>query len=191
MVMALLFSVRVFADPLATLDSESGPLNIVGYTTTKDDGKDVFVVLYEYTNTSDDSKSPDMEFIDRAYQDGIELERHYSDFEYKDFKPCDTRVRPGSTLKYYNLFEMSGKSPVDVEVEGFLTFDSSRAEYTFDISKDMPSDSDSDVDDEWKTKYEKMEQKYEKLDAEYEKLEKKYDKLEKKYKKLKKKTKEG
>ena len=177
-VMTLLISSVVFADPLATLDTKEGTVDIVGYTIDKDDGKDIFVGLFEYTNTSDESKSPDYDFMFYAYQDGIELEQHYnSEYVYKKYKPDDTKVRPGSTVKFYELFEMPGNGSVDVEVKEFFSLDNKQAEYTFDLSNDksmdVSSDNESSVDSsdtDWEAKYNKLLKKYKKLEKKYKKL---------------------
>ena len=181
-VVSVLFSSIVFADTLATLDTDKGIVNIVGYTTTQDDGEDVFVALLEYTNLSDESTAPWGTFNVNAYQNGIELEKAYMyNYEYEDFKDNSTKVRPDSALKYYEAFKMSDNSPVDVEVSELFSWNGNHAEYTFDMGGNNETDITSsdtvntnDTDKDW--------------EAEYNKLLKKYKKLKKKYNKLKKKT---
>ena len=132
---ALLISTStVFADPLATLETEEGKVNIVGFTTTEDDGKPIFVALLEYENLKNESKSPDFEYSVTAYQDGVELEHTYIyNFSLDGYKDDGTRVRPGSVLSYYELFELESNDPVDIEVAPIFNFDSVHAEYTFDL----------------------------------------------------------
>ena len=178
-VMTLLLSSVVFADPLATLDTKEGTVDIVGYTIDKDDGKDIFVLLLEFTNLFEESKSPLWGYTSTAFQNGIELKRHYAyEYSFEDYKSIDTKVRPGSTLKYFEQFEMANNGPVDVEVAPSFSWDDVHAEYTFDIANGETLDVSSDDNNSGKTNDTDWE-------AKYKKLEKKYKKLEKKYKKLK------
>lgn len=180
-VMTLLLSSVVFADPLATLDTKEGTVDIVGYTIDKDDGKDIFVLLLEFTNMSEDSKSPLLEYTATAFQKGVELDPHFSfSYSYEDFKSIDTKVRPGSTLKYYQQFEMADNSPIEVEVTPMLNWDDIHAEYTFDIANGETLDVSSDDKNSGKTDGTDLEAKYNKLLKKYKKLEKKYKKLKSK-----------
>ena len=153
---SLAFSLTSFADPLATLETEKGNVSIVGFTTATDsDGNNCFVGLFEYENTTDESNAPWLDYAFYAYQDGIELEHAYIyNFSYEDFKSSDTNVRPGATLKFYELFLLTGDGPVDVEVSETFNFDNtSPIEYTFDLSDiqfstpEKTDDSDDSVAD--------------------------------------------
>ena len=170
----MLYSITVFAEPLATLDTKNGIVNIVGYTTTEDEGNPVFVVLLEYTNTSDESKSPDLSYVTNAFQDGIELDSAYMyDYEYGDYKTDETKVRPNTTLKFYKSFKLSNNNPVDVEVEPLFSWDNEHAEYTFDLSENVTieEEPEADTDDtDWEAKYNKLLKKYKKLKKKYKKL---------------------
>ena len=187
-VMTLLFSVAVFAEPYATLDTDDAIINIVGYTTTKYDGKDLFVALLEYTNMSDDSASPWLTYMVNAYQNGLQLESGYAyGYEYEDFKSADTKVRPNSTLKYFELFELTDNSPVDVEVAPTFNFEKVHAEHTFDLSGGETLEASAEENSE-EVSEEVTNTDGEDWEAKYNKLLKKYKKLKKKYKKLKEST---
>lgn len=182
-IFCFLFSSAAFAEPLATLDTDDGIVNIVGYTTTEDEGTPVFVALLEYTNTSDESKAPGYNYVANAFQDGIELESAYMyDYEYDDYKTDTTKVRPNSTLKYYKSFKLSNNSPVDVEIAPIFSWDNEHAEYTFDLSDGEIIDNSADETSEESGEVLEDQTDWE---AKYNKLLKKYKKLKKKYKKLK------
>ena len=152
-IMSLLFSVAVFAEPLATLNVDKGDVSIVGFTTTENDGKDYFVALLEYTNKSDESDSPWLNISVNAFQDGVELESGYIyDFSYENYKSDDTKVRPGGTLKFFKIYELAGDSPVDVEVSSMFDFtDNQHIEYTFDLGNQPENTAKEDKD--WEAEY--------------------------------------
>ena len=167
-------SVVTYAEPLATLDTDDCTVNIVGYTTTESEGKNIFVALLEYTNKESESNAPWSEVVANAYQNGIQLESTWVyKYTFEDYKDADVKVRPGSTLKFYKMFEMTDDSPVDVEVSPIFNLDRVHAEYTFDISDNgsmynASEDTSGDVD--WEEKYNKLKKKYDKLKKKYKKL---------------------
>ena len=137
--LSFLMATTVLADPYATLETIDGNVSIVGFTTAEDsDGAACFVALLEYENKKEESNSPLFEFSIKAYQDGVELDSGYIyNYSFENYKDSDTNVRPGSTLKYFQIFKLEGNSPVDVEVAPMFNFDNQHAEYTFDLSEEM------------------------------------------------------
>ena len=129
--LSFLMATTVLADPYATLETSDGNVSIVGFTTAEDsDGAACFVALLEYENKKEESNSPLFEFSIKAYQDGVELDSGYIyNYSFENYKDSDTNVRPGSTLKYFQIFKLEGNSPVDVEVAPMFNFDNQHAEY--------------------------------------------------------------
>ena len=125
---AVMMAMPVQAESLARFEGDSGNIDILGYSTTSS-GNDQYLVAL-------------------AYQDGVELERGYIyEYTYEDFKSEDTNVRPGATLKFFELFELTSDSPVDVEVSETFSFDDKpAAECTFDLSSEASDQAEAPAD---------------------------------------------
>lgn len=162
-------ALTAYAEPLAHLDGETGTVDVVGYELNPEEN--VIFVLLEYQNNSSESNSPCFEFSINAFQDGVELESSYSSNTPDDYHDSLTKVQPGSTLKYYDTFEYSGSSPIDVEVSPIFNFDSEYAKCTFNLSETGTSEDETEQDyktmyEELKTQYDELLKKYEELSAE-------------------------
>ena len=134
-----LMAMPIHAESLGRFEGSTGNIDILGYTIASSDGADYFVALYSYENTKDESNAPWLDYLFTAYQDGVELESGYIyDYKYEDYKSADTKVRPGATLKFYEIFQLASDSPVDVEVGEMFNLDNvSPVVYTFDLSGDV------------------------------------------------------
>ena len=128
-------SIPAAADPLARLESDSGNVEIVGCDTVQQDGQDYLIVLMNYENTSEESSSsPEFEFLVTAFSDGVELEHGYLyDFQYDGFRSDDTKIRPGTSLQFYELFELVPGS-IEVEVQPIFNWDNISASCELDLS---------------------------------------------------------
>jgi hypothetical protein len=103
---------------------------------TDDEGNDVIVVSYTWTNNSDDSQMASVALLAQAYQDGIQIDSAYlyGDSNF-DFDAADKNIRPGVTQSVVCAFTLENKtSPVEVEISDWTDFSSSKviAAYTFD-----------------------------------------------------------
>ena len=90
------------------------------------EGVDTLLVVYSFTNNSEDTTSAAVALYIQAFQDGVELESGYAtsgdlpedisglyDNDWKD-------IRPGTTLDCYACFELDSESEVEVEANEFL-----------------------------------------------------------------------
>ena len=142
---AVMMAMPVQAESLARFEGDSGNIDILGYSTTSSGNDQYLVALFSYENTKDESNAPWLDFMIKAYQDGVELERGYIyEYTYEDFKSEDTNVRPGATLKFFELFELESDSPVDIEVSEAFSFDNKApAEYSYSepmVEAEAPAD---------------------------------------------------
>ncbi len=92
------------------------------------EGVDILLVIYSFTNNSEDTISATSALYFKGFQDGVQLEPGYAaegdlpedvkglyDNDWKD-------IRPGTTLDCYYCFELDSESEVEVEVTDFVTF---------------------------------------------------------------------
>lgn len=98
------------------------------------DGNDCIVVTFEWSHTEKESQSFWLAFSNRAYQDGIEIEKAYvRDLPHKT---DDTKIKAGAVLKTQVAFKLSNtKSPVEVEITEMFSFSNDKVEKTFVLSK--------------------------------------------------------
>lgn len=156
--------VSVSAESLAHLESKEGIIDVVSYAI--DSTNNVLNVICEYQNTTAESTSPGFQFVVKAFQDGIEMEKSYTIYSEDDCKPSTTEIKPGATLKYADSFKISGSSPVELEVAPLFNFDNLVAECTIELGSEAPAAEEPD--------YEKM---YNELKKQFDELQKKYDEL--------------
>lgn len=156
--------VSVNAEPLAHLEADEGILDIVGYE-VKEDENHIFVVL-EFNNTTSESCAPLFQFNITAYQDGVELDTDYSDYKPDGCKSSDTKIKPGATLKYSQCYELSGSSPVDIELEPMFNFDNLKVECALDLANSVSDNTEPD----YKVLYEDLKKQFEDLQKKYDEL---------------------
>lgn len=100
-------------------------VTIDGFKVTKDyEGKPALVVDFTFTNNSRDAVSFLFATVDKAFQDGIQLERaiivdgktYDSDAAWKD-------IKPDKSLQVQSAYELSDtEADVEVEVKELLSF---------------------------------------------------------------------
>ena len=164
--LATLVTAPVLAEPLARIESEDGNINIVGFTTETKDNQNYFIGLFEFENTTEESAAPLYDFQIDAFQDGIELEmKSIPRYEYQDFKNLDTKVRPGSTLRFYKIFAITSQSPVDVEIGNGYGDKAVNAEYTFDLNAEiLPEFTEESEDTQTQTPFEMLQELQRRVD---------------------------
>ena len=153
-----------YGESFAHLECKDGMIDVVGYEVNESENA-LFVIL-EFNNTTSESCSPLFQFNIMAYQDGIELDSTYSSYKPEGCKDSDTKIKPGAVLRYSTCYELSGSSAVDIEVEPMFNFDDLKAECSFDLSVDNPSEPTPD----YKALYEETKKQLDELQAKYDEL---------------------
>lgn len=84
-------------------------------------GDKCLAVFYEFTNNSDEAKSFDYTFSDKAFQNGIELSHSF--FIIDDLEDNGSKdIKPGITVEVYSLFQTQDNSVVELEVSPWVSF---------------------------------------------------------------------
>lgn len=99
------------------------------------EGKDAVKITYEFTNNSSDSESFDMALIDEPYQNGIGLESTFIDSDDDDWG-IDVNIKPGTTKEVSKVYLLRDKkTPVEIEIGEFLSFNDDKITYTVELEK--------------------------------------------------------
>lgn len=101
---------------------EDTTLKYVDYeVTTNVADKDVVIVYFDFTNNTKDITSAALRYRINCYQNGIEL--NMPTLSVVDEQKNITReVKPGTTIRFAQVFYLDDKSVVDLEVEPYITF---------------------------------------------------------------------
>jgi hypothetical protein len=88
------------------------------------EGNKAAVVTYTFTNNSDDATSFTVAVLDKAFQNGVELESAYgtnwdSSNSLKD-------IKPGASIQVQAAFVLDDASDITIEVEDWLTWSSDK-----------------------------------------------------------------
>lgn len=112
-------------------------VEIKSCTLTKDfEGSPAAVVTFSYTNNGKEAQAFDIAFITHAYQNGIEAEKCYflQDESYENTNNQSKEIKPGVTIDVKVAYKLNDtKSPVEVEVGQFLSFDDTKITKTFNF----------------------------------------------------------
>lgn len=93
------------------------------FKTTDYEGNPAIVVTYNWTNNSDETTSAMVTFLEKAFQDGIQLETAFLyDVDGYDPDPYMADIRPGASLDVQQAFVLRSASPVEVEVNELFGF---------------------------------------------------------------------
>lgn len=102
------------------------------FKTTDYEGKAAIVITYTWTNNSDDTTSAMVSLMEKAFQDGVQLESAILyDVDGYDPSPYMMEIRPGVSLDVQQAFVMKSNSPIEVEVSDLFGF-ADPATKTFD-----------------------------------------------------------
>ena len=105
------------------------------YTTTDYEGKSVIVVTYSWVNNSDKPASAYVTLSDKAFQNGVELEKSFF-VEAMDASGWDSEVKPGSGTTFQQAYELADNTTVSVEVTELISLnDAVLAEGAFEINE--------------------------------------------------------
>ncbi len=127
--------------------AEEAETNIGNYSVVIDscrmakdyEGNKVVIVKYIYKNVnSDDATGFDVAFMDRAYQNGVELNKAYmlDDSANYDADNQSKAIKKGASLDVEVAYELNDTtSDVDVEVEEFISFNDTVVKKTFTLPK--------------------------------------------------------
>ena len=101
--------------------------------TTDYAGKQALLVNFTFTNNSDDEASFTVNIRDKAFQNGVQLDRAI--VTDVDTSTGMNTIKPGATINVSEAFTLNDTSPVTVEVSEAFSFNSDLiAEKTFDIA---------------------------------------------------------
>lgn len=126
----------------STQEQVSGAVNVGDYAveiksafkTTDYEGNPALAVVYTWTNNSSETTSAMASLLEKAFQDGIELEHAILvDVEGYDNEAEWKEIRPGASLDVYMAFSLRSDSSVEVEVSNWLS-SSDPATKTFDLN---------------------------------------------------------
>ena len=102
------------------------------------EGNNCIVLTCKFTNNSEDAEMFSVAIMDKAYQDGVEIEKVYV-MENEDAFPlddADKSVKPGSSINVKLAYALSNNtSPVDLEIQELLSLSGEKLTKTFDIGK--------------------------------------------------------
>lgn len=92
------------------------------------------VINFDYTNTSNKTRSFDMDLYTKAFQNGIELQSPISTYGIHDFDFHNTQkeIKPGITIEIQEAFEISDLDN-SVTIEIYDNIFSSKPKYEFNI----------------------------------------------------------
>lgn len=135
LVVVIIMSVQVFADPIVDTDTENGHLTITSYYVAEEDAKTYLYLIFDWTNNGDKAADAfsDISFI--AYQNGKQID---SDMGFETMpKETDgffgTSVMPGYTTTGFYGYGISNTGEVQITVKDFL-LDKDYAEFSIDPS---------------------------------------------------------
>lgn len=127
-------------DVQSASEQVSGAVNIGDYDveiksafkTVDYEGNPALVITYTWTNNSDDTTSALASLMEKAFQDGVQLEfAILGEVDGYDPNPYMTEIRPGTSLDVQHAFVLRSDSVVEVEVSDLFGF-SDPATKTFD-----------------------------------------------------------
>ena len=105
------------AEPLATYDTEDGKVEFIDYVINDND----IAIVVDYTNTTDKNVEPAFQINIKVFQAGIEMERG-DKFDIEGLRDAYTEIRPGTTIRIAEYFELESSEPIEVEFSQILSF---------------------------------------------------------------------
>ncbi len=119
----------------ASADSTSAPYDVTiddATLTTDYSGKQALLVSFTFTNNSDDEASFAVNIMDKAFQNGVQLDTAI--VSGVDSSSSLSTIKPGATVNVSQAFALADMSPVTVEVSETFSFsDDLIVEKTFDL----------------------------------------------------------
>ncbi len=108
------------------------------FLTTNNDGKDVIVVNFDFSNSGDKGISFSSIIDTKAFQDGIELTKSFHMYKNPQFNDDNNskEVKQGATLGTQIAYEVyNTDSPVEVEVSSYLGTDEQTLKKIFNLKQ--------------------------------------------------------
>lgn len=97
------------------------------------EGKPIIVITYSWTNNSDETKSPMWTISEKAFQDGVQLDRPIIvDSDIYESGTSSKEVRPGTTVEVQCAFIMTSESVVEFEMTELISFSKEIVAMDFD-----------------------------------------------------------
>ena len=99
-------------------------------------GNPIIVIKYAWTNNSDETKSPMWTMSEKAFQDGVQLDRPLVvDSDIYDSGASMKEVRPGTTIEVQCAFIMTSESIVEFEMTELISFSNKMVTMNLDPTK--------------------------------------------------------
>lgn len=96
-------------------------------------GNPAIVINYAWTNNSEETTSAMVSLLEKAFQDGVELETAIIDDSNYNAEATSKDIRPGTTLDVQCAFVLSSEtSPVEFELSEVFSFSSDKVTMDFD-----------------------------------------------------------
>lgn len=110
--------------PIAKYDTEDGLIEFIDYAINDDD----IAIVVDYTNTTDEDVTPEMQIGIKVFQDGIEMDRG-SHFEIEGVRDGYSEIRPGTKIRVAEFFELENQNPIEIEFYQIFSFDAKEPLY--------------------------------------------------------------
>lgn len=113
-------------------------VNIEGFQVVEDyDGNPAIVIDYTWTNNSDETKRADVTILEKAFQDGVQLEAAFiADRSIYDYSTSAKDIRPGTTIDVQCAFTLTSEtSNVEFELSELFSFSDDIVSMDFNLNE--------------------------------------------------------
>ena len=90
------------------------------------DGNPCLLYYYTFTNNGDENTSAMASAQVQCFQNGVENELAYIDYEIPEYENYMKDIQPGGTIDVCEPFELQDTSDVDIEVSDWISFDGAK-----------------------------------------------------------------
>lgn len=100
------------------------------------DGSHIIVITYDFTNHSDENQTFLTAISDKAFQNGIQIERAFlvDLIDAHKFKGASAEIQPGATITIKEAYILRDTtSPVSIEVKEFLSLNNNKITKEFHL----------------------------------------------------------
>lgn len=113
-------------------------VSIEGFQVVEDyDGNPAIVIDYTWTNNSDETKRADVTILEKAFQDGVQLEASFiADRSIYDYSTSAKDIRPGTTIDVQCAFTLTSEtSNVEFELSELFSFSDDIVSMDFNLNE--------------------------------------------------------
>ena len=90
------------------------------------DGNPCLLYYYTFTNNGDENTSAMASAQIQCFQNGVENELAYIDYEIPEYENYMKDIQPGGSIDVCEPFELQDTSDVDIEVSDWISFDGAK-----------------------------------------------------------------